>query len=188
MPIDEKGRLYLSVSQAQLPYTKQEVFQVTEPDGKITQAWRNIEIIPDSIPMNDYELLDWQITQIVQFIDRKEIFLPIEGTQGFKKSTVLMLSRYLVDVSKHYCNHCSPSKMTCRIKKMPSGLYRRHFSFQTNGDITTTFFLSNALIASDCYHLIEEKAITPQEAKRLITSGQAYAELGLRRELGLPNI
>jgi hypothetical protein len=68
---------------------------------------------------------------------------------------------------------------------MPSGLYRRHFSEQ--GDLTTSFFISTTLVNEGTYNLLEEKAITPQEAKRLITSGEVYAELGLRRELGLPN-
>jgi hypothetical protein len=187
MPIDEKGRLFLSVSQNQAPYTKQEVFQITEPDGKISQAWRNVEIIPDSIQMDNYDLesAGWYEQIVYQQIERKEIYLPVAGTQGFKKSSVLMLSTYSVDVNKHPCSHCTSQKMTCRIKEMPSGLYRRHFS--ENGDITISFFLSSALVNDGTFCFLSEKAITAQEAKQLIATGEAYAELGLRRELGLPN-
>jgi hypothetical protein len=186
IPIDSQNRLYLSVSRSQAPYIKQETFSVVE-NGKTIPAWRNIEVQPDAIQMDNYDLesAGWFEKLIYQQIERKEIYLPVAGTQGFKKSSVLMLSTYSVDVNKHPCNHCTQQKMTCRLKKMPSGLYRRHFSEQ--GDLTTSFFISTTLVNEGTYNLLEEKAITPQEAKRLITSGEVYAELGLRRELGLPN-
>jgi hypothetical protein len=74
--------------------------------------------------------------------------------------------------------------MRCRLTKKESGLYRRHFDERR--DTTVSFFISTALIADDTYHLLEEKAITPTEAKRLLVNNEAYAPISIKRELNLP--
>jgi hypothetical protein len=184
MPIDSNGHLYLSVSQNVAPFFKREQFT----DEKGNNCWRDLEIQPDAINQDIFEVetAGWHKTLIYQEINRKEIYLPIEGTLGFRKTTALILSRYLVDVTKNPCSHCNPENITCRIREMPSGLYRRHFS-SDGKDITITFFLSTAQIANGAYNLLSEKAVTPKEAKQLIESGQAHCDLNIRRELGLQN-
>jgi hypothetical protein len=176
--INGKRCKYLAVSQSLSPYIKQETFQVTEPDGRISQAWRNIEVQPESTPMDDFNLESggWTESLLFSHITREEVFCPIPDSTNFKRSTALMLTRYKVTTSK-------PDTL---LKLMPSGVFAR--TFKENGkDITISYFLSTNQIKEGNYKVISSKEISPKQARDYIINCQAHADLSLRRELGLPN-
>jgi hypothetical protein len=182
MPIDKNGKLYLDCQKNISGYFKVETFA----DSNGNTCTREIEIPASSVDTPIYDI-PWTTTLEFWEISKKEIYLPIKNSISFKKSSALILSKYLVDVGKNPCSKCNDKKMTCRIRVMPSGVYRRHFS--ENGDSTISYFLSTNQLQSGAYTLLSESVITPKEAKRLLENNQANClDLNLRRDLGLKYI
>jgi hypothetical protein len=177
MPIHAKtGKKYLSVSQNVAPYTKQEVFQVTEPNGSISQAFRDVEISPESINQDNYSLesAGW-FSEISAYkeIALQTVYRPMENSMSFRKTSAIVLCTYRV----------IPDRESALLKIMPSGIYER--VFKENGkDLTVYYPLSTNQLKAGNYVLLNEQELTPKSAKEMIDSGIANClDLGLRKSL-----
>lgn len=175
MPICPKtNRLYIPLVQGQSPFIRREQF--TDSSGNL--CYRDVEVFPNSEEICDYDLSAAGFFPSVLYseVKKTEVFTPIPDSNNFKRSMSLMLSTYRV----------TTNKTNSLLKAMPSGIYLR--TFKENGkDITISYFNSTSQVASGNYTLFSEKIIDAKTARTLISNGEAYCDLGLRRELGLPN-